>query len=91
MNQFDEAYFDAGINRVGTHCAKWDEMRRETGDPDMIPMWVADMDFESPPAVQEALRRVAGQGEHAHLRAGPLHRPGRAPFVGEVRVMITDA
>ena len=29
MNQFDEAYFDAGINRVGTHCAKWDEMRRE--------------------------------------------------------------
>ena len=55
MNTFDEAYFDAGINRIGTNCAKWDEMRRETGDPDMIPMWVADMDFPSPPTVQLAL------------------------------------
>ena len=62
MNQFDEAYFDAGINRVGTHCAKWDEMRRETGDPDMIPMWVADMDFPSPPAVQQALEGAVRQG-----------------------------
>ena len=62
MNTFDEAYFDAGINRIGTNCAKWDEMRRETGDPDMIPMWVADMDFPSPPAVQQALAGAAAQG-----------------------------
>ena len=67
MERFDGAYFDAGVVREGTNCVKWDDMRRETGDPDMIPMWVADMDFESPPAVQEALRRVAGQGTWGYM------------------------
>ncbi len=69
---FDKAYFDAGINRIGTGSAKWDEMRRDTGDPDMLPMWVADMDFPSPPAVQQALARVAAQGTwgYTHETAG---------------------
>ena len=60
--RFDAAYFDAGIDRIGTRCEKWDGMIAEDGDPDMIPMWVADMDFPSPPAVQRALERVAAQG-----------------------------
>lgn len=59
---FDEAYFDAGIFRIGTDSEKWDGMRSETGDPDMIPMWVADMDFPSPPAVQQALADVQAHG-----------------------------
>ena len=60
--RFDAAYFDAGIGRIGTRCEKWDGMIAEDGDPDMIPMWVADMDFPSPPAVQQALAQVAAQG-----------------------------
>ena len=60
--RFDAAYFDAGIGRIGTRCEKWDGMIAADGDPDMIPMWVADMDFPSPPAVQRALERVAAQG-----------------------------
>ena len=60
--RFDAAYFDAGIGRIGTRCEKWDGMIAEAGNPDMIPMWVADMDFPSPPAVQQALARVAEQG-----------------------------
>ena len=52
MASFDERYFDAGINRVGTDCEKWDGMREETGDSAMIPMWVADLDFPSPPAIR---------------------------------------
>ena len=60
--RFDAAYFDAGISRIGTRCEKWDGMIAADGDPDMIPMWVADMDFPSPPAVQQALGRVAAQG-----------------------------
>ena len=67
---FGESYFDAGIGRVGTDCVKWDEMRRETGDPDMLPMWVADMDFPSPPAVQQALARAAAQGTWGYTHAG---------------------
>lgn len=55
---FDEEYFDAGLYRMGTRCEKWDNMRAQFG-ADVIPMWVADMDFPSPPAAQEAILRRA--------------------------------
>ena len=60
--EFDQAYFDAGISRVGTDCEKWDGMIEETGDRDMIPMWVADMDFPSPPAIRQAMEGVLSWG-----------------------------
>ena len=52
--EFNEEYFDAGLYRMGTRCEKWDLCRQEHGEG-TLPMWVADMDFPSPPAVQEAL------------------------------------
>lgn len=57
--KFDHEYFDAGLYRMGTHCEKWDEARKEHGE-DILPLWVADMDFPSPPAVQEAILKRAG-------------------------------
>ncbi len=41
---------------------KWVYPRQVLGVGDAIPMWVADMDFEAPPAVVEALRRRAEHG-----------------------------
>ena len=67
---FDKAYFDAGISRIGTDCEKWDGMAARYGDPDMIPMWVADMDFPSPPAIGQALLRVAAQGTWGYTISG---------------------
>lgn len=67
---FDKAYFDAGICRIGTECEKWDGMIASTGDADMIPMWVADMDFPSPPAVKEALARVLERGTWGYTMSG---------------------
>lgn len=58
---FDKAYFDAGISRIGTNCVKWDDMLEESKDPDMIPMWVADMDFPSPRRERGAIR-TRGRG-----------------------------
>ncbi len=52
--KFDQEYFDAGLYRMGTRCEKWDEARKEHGE-DVLPLWVADMDFPSPPAVQQAI------------------------------------
>ena len=40
MNRFEE-WFDNAPSRIGTDCVKWDEMP----DPDVIPLWVADMDL----------------------------------------------
>lgn len=51
MHTYDDAYFDAGLDRRGTRCEKWDG----TEKPDVLPLWVADMDFPSPLEVAEAL------------------------------------
>ena len=63
--KFDHEYFDAGLNRVGTRCEKWDMIRQEYGD-DILPLWVADMDFPSPPAVQEALLKRAAHPTYGY-------------------------
>ena len=50
--------FDKTLDRRGTNCAKWDTMEKlygvsnETG----ISMWIADMDFNPPPCIQNALK-----------------------------------
>ncbi|UKK55051.1 MalY/PatB family protein [Prevotella sp. E2-28] len=50
--------FDEITDRRGTGCVKWDE----TPVPDVIPLWVADMDFKAAPAIQEAIRQRAEHG-----------------------------
>lgn len=72
--RFDTAYFDAGIRRVGTECEKWDGMIAETGDETMIPMWVADMDFPSPPAIHDALAGVLARGTWGYTISGDADR-----------------
>ncbi len=54
--------FDNLIDRLSTGSVKWTAQTscRSTVWPDVIPMWVADMDFASPPAVTEALAARAG-------------------------------
>lgn len=43
--------FDKIINRLGTSSSKWNKYNR----PEIIPMWVADMDFETAPCIKSAL------------------------------------
>ncbi len=50
--------FDTPVDRRGTASVKWDKY----GGRDIVPLWVADMDFPSPPAVLEALRRRVDHG-----------------------------
>lgn len=54
MKQYD---FDEIIERRGTDCFKWDAPAKQYGRADLLPMWVADMDFRSPDFVMEAIRR----------------------------------
>ena len=49
--------FDEIIERRGTDCFKWDAPTKEYGRDDLLPMWVADMDFQSPNFVMEAIRK----------------------------------
>ena len=56
--------FDEIIDRRGTHCSKWDLMQPLYGvsPDDGLAMWVADMDFRSPPEVTAALEAEAAHG-----------------------------
>lgn len=48
--------FDRAVDRRGSGCVKWDVPERE------LPMWIADMDFETAPEVVEALKRRVEHG-----------------------------
>ena len=65
--------FDKIIDRHGTNCVKWDakfpfsiETPLPTGEGQgerpLIPLWVADMDFEAAPAIKEALKKRVEHG-----------------------------
>lgn len=54
--------FDRTINRKNTGCAKWDANQTIFGREDILPLWVADMDFEAPEAVIKALVNRADHG-----------------------------
>ena len=54
--------FDNIIDRRGSGCIKWDFMSKYFQADDMVPMWVADMDFLAPAEVRAAVERVAKQG-----------------------------
>ncbi|MCI2133853.1 MAG: pyridoxal phosphate-dependent aminotransferase [Bacteroidales bacterium] len=55
--------FDEMTVRRGTSCVKWDAPSPAGPiSENVIPMWVADMDFKAAPAIQEAVRKRAEQG-----------------------------
>ena len=55
MTQYN---FDKLTQRRGTNSYKWDE----TNDADVIPVWVADMDFETAPCIIKALQERVAHG-----------------------------
>jgi cystathionine beta-lyase len=57
--------FDRIVERRGTDSNKWHKY-----GPDVLPLWVADMDFASPPAVVDALRARVEHGVYGYLREG---------------------
>ena len=56
--------FDEIVPRRGTNSYKWDS----AGDADVLPMWVADMDFRTAPSVVEALKRRVEHGIFGYVR-----------------------
>lgn len=48
--------FDKIIDRKGTGAVKFDAIEKVFGKDDLLPLWVADMDFETPDFIVEAMR-----------------------------------
>ncbi len=49
--------FDEPVNREDSNSVKYDLRKKYFGRNDVLPMWVADMDFKTPPFIIEALRK----------------------------------
>ncbi|MFQ8663506.1 MAG: MalY/PatB family protein [Lachnospiraceae bacterium] len=49
-------------DRFGTDCNKWDGCEEKFGDENLLPLWVADMDFEAPSCVKQALKEYVDFG-----------------------------
>lgn len=54
--------FDEIVSRQGTNSVKWEE----AGDSDVLPMWVADMDFLVAQPIMEAVMKRAGHGIYGY-------------------------
>ncbi|MHB8126511.1 MAG: MalY/PatB family protein [Desulfitobacteriaceae bacterium] len=60
--------FDQIIDRKNTNSVKWNFNKKNFGVEDVLPMWVADMDFTGPQPVIEALIRRAAHGIYGYSR-----------------------
>ncbi|KPU43607.1 cystathionine beta-lyase PatB [Oxobacter pfennigii] len=58
--------FDKVIQRQGTSSLKWDYAGERFGNKDLLPLWVADMDFESPEPVVDAVKKRASHGIYGY-------------------------
>ena len=54
--------FDEVIDRSNSDCSKIENLKPLFGREDIIPLWVADMDFKSPPAITRALMKRVEHG-----------------------------
>lgn len=61
--------FDIQIDRRGTHCVKWDKMEALYGvsPNEGIAMWVADMEFQPPQCVQDAIQKMHDHGVYGYF------------------------
>lgn len=64
--------FDSVVGRLPWHQSKWDPAALESqfGRSDVLPAWIADMDFKTVPAVQEAVIEAAKNGMYGYTRVG---------------------
>jgi cystathionine beta-lyase len=63
--------FEQVCNRKNTNSLKWDSLRSVFGHEDVIPMWIADMDFPAPQPVVEALKKRAEHPCYGYTKPGP--------------------
>jgi cystathionine beta-lyase len=58
--------FDKRIDRTNKASYKWDQSEKLFGRSDILPLWVADMDFEAPKEVVEAITQRAELGIYGY-------------------------
>ena len=58
--------FDEQIDRKGSCSVKYDSLKEVFGKEDLLPMWVADMDFKTAPSVLQAVKKATELGVYGY-------------------------
>lgn len=56
--EYNMVNFDEELVRTGTNSLKWDALEERYGAKDILPMWVADMDFQNAEPIRTALHKL---------------------------------
>ncbi len=73
--------FDRLIERRGTGALKTDALKQRYGEADLIPLWVADMDFATPPFIVDALKRRIDHPIYGYTVDPPDYYPAIARWI----------
>lgn len=73
--------FDRPIDRRGTNSVKYDTLAEHFGRGDLLPMWVADMDFETPGFIVGALRRRLEHPLYGYTAEPADYRPAITDWI----------
>ena len=65
--------FDEIVNRKGSSCLKWDMTAKFFGQSDLLPLWVADMDFATAPGITASLQKRVEQGVYGYCQLSPAY------------------
>lgn len=76
MSENKKWNFDEVIDRTGTRAIKWDQefMKEYFKVGDLLPLWVADMDFRAPEALINALKKRADHGIFGYTLSGDPYK-----------------
>lgn len=76
--------FDKIIDRHGTNALKTDALQARYGNADLLPLWVADMDFETPDFICEALRARLEHPVFGYTQDPPGYYPAIVRWLKEI-------
>lgn len=65
--------FDTPIDRRGTDCLKFDSAEKRHRSPDLLSLWVADMDFPTAPEILQAIHERVDHGIFGYTEPGPAY------------------
>jgi cystathionine beta-lyase len=63
--------FDLKCDRSNTNCVKWDSVKEVFGRDDVLPMWVADMDFPAAKPIVAAMKKRSAHEFYGYTKPGP--------------------
>ena len=69
----DEFVKKYAVERRNTNSEKWDTLKSKFGQDDLLPMWIADMDFSIPPVAKEAMKNRIDEGAFGYSFPAPSY------------------